>query len=287
MDLTCTPSHVAVATYPAGATFGPRTLRDYEFVWIIEGEVEWTCDGVVHAAPPGTLILARPGMVDAFRWDPDRPTRHGFVHFTASGGEDLLGAPAAWPLLRTMSPRDIIPQLFRHLAWLQTQHGPHDVVLQALTLQQALVAFVTGASGTIADDHRDEHPVVARALAEVRRRWSDGPLIAIPVTALARAVGVSRGHLIQTFQDALGLGPAEAVRLLRLDRGATLLARSNLAIQDIAAAVGFANPFHFSKAFAKVYDASPRDFRKACQRGKPLPPAALVRVLRFDLVDWG
>ena len=30
---------VQIATYPAGATFGPRVLQDYEFVWIEEGDV--------------------------------------------------------------------------------------------------------------------------------------------------------------------------------------------------------------------------------------------------------
>jgi len=60
------PSAVAVATYPAGATFGPRILRDYEFVWVLAGEVIWHGDGHDHPVPPGTLILGRPGMPDGF-----------------------------------------------------------------------------------------------------------------------------------------------------------------------------------------------------------------------------
>src|ERR1700752_3800704 len=35
-----------LADYPPGATFGPRTLRDYEFVLIVEGDVLWMSDGV-------------------------------------------------------------------------------------------------------------------------------------------------------------------------------------------------------------------------------------------------
>lgn len=37
-----------VAVYPPGATFGPRQLEDFEFVWLLQGTAEWRYDlGVV------------------------------------------------------------------------------------------------------------------------------------------------------------------------------------------------------------------------------------------------
>ena len=35
------PTNHGLATYPAGAAFGPRIMRDFEFVWIMEGDVEY------------------------------------------------------------------------------------------------------------------------------------------------------------------------------------------------------------------------------------------------------
>ena len=37
-----------IAGYPPGATFGPRLLYDFEFIWIIEGsaKVDWTNTGL-------------------------------------------------------------------------------------------------------------------------------------------------------------------------------------------------------------------------------------------------
>src|SRR5258708_37845736 len=87
-----------LAFYPPGATFGPRTLGDFEFVWIVDGDVVWECDGLAHPAPAGTVLLARPGMRDGFRWDPKRPTRHGYVHFTlAQHGAPLPPMSASPP----------------------------------------------------------------------------------------------------------------------------------------------------------------------------------------------
>jgi hypothetical protein len=28
--------------YPPGATLGPRSRHDFEFVWVVEGDAEWT-----------------------------------------------------------------------------------------------------------------------------------------------------------------------------------------------------------------------------------------------------
>src|SRR5262245_48279513 len=85
------PTSSGIATYPSGATFGPRTMYDYEFVWIIEGEVEYRWGKRVVAAPSGAVVLCRPGAVDFFRWDPRRRTRHGFFHF------HILDTPHDWP----------------------------------------------------------------------------------------------------------------------------------------------------------------------------------------------
>lgn len=285
--LRCLPNVVAVATYPAGATFGPRTLRDYEFVWILDGYVVWHQGGRDHPAPPGSLILARPGMTDGFTWDSRRPTRHGFVHFTVGRRGRGLPAEAAWPVLRHLAGSDVLPHLFRHLAWLQAHRPPAWEALAEATLAQALVAFVTGASGTVGEDDPGAAPLVDRAFAEVHRRWGDGPRHAIPVEALARAVGVSRGHLIRVFRLALGVGPAEAIRMVRLDRGASLLGRTNLRIQDIAAAAGFDDPFHFSKAFHQAYGYAPRAFRQRCADGLAMPTLPLVQVRRYADVKPG
>lgn len=285
--LRCLPAAVALATYPAGATFGPRTLRDFEFVWVLDGDVVWHQDGHDHQAPPGTLILARPGMTDGFTWDPRRATRHGFVHFTVPRRGRGLPAEATWPLLRQLAASDVLPHLFRHLAWLQGHRPPAWEDLAEATLAQALVAFVTGASGTVGEDDPGSAPLVDRAFAEVHRRWGDGPRHPIPVEALAHAVGVSRGHLIRVFRLALGVGPAEAIRLVRLDRAASLLGRTNLRIQDIANAVGFEDPFHFSKAFHQTYGCAPRTFRQRCADGHAMPTLPLVQVRRYTELKPG
>ena len=60
---------VGEAAYPPGATFGPRTLHDYEMALITAGDCQWESQGRVVAAPPGTVLLNRKGLTDFYRWD--------------------------------------------------------------------------------------------------------------------------------------------------------------------------------------------------------------------------
>ena len=85
------PEVSGVATYPPGATFGPRRMRDYEFVWLLAGDAEYRRGSTRVAAPQGSLVLCRPGATDAFRWDAARRTAHGFFHF------QIASFPPHWP----------------------------------------------------------------------------------------------------------------------------------------------------------------------------------------------
>lgn len=269
---------VALAIYPPGATFGPRLIADYEFVWIVSGNVVWQCDGVAHPAPSGTLLLVRPGMRDGFTWDPKRPTRHGFIHFNILARGADLPPESAWPLLRQVGDDDIIGPLLRHLAWLQAARPLAWERHAQMTFAQVLVAFISGATGTLGQEVTGHSPVVERALELIRETWGDGTPRQLGLMRLSKRVGVSRGHLIRVFREQLGIGPAEAQRRLRLDRAATLLARTNLRIQEVADETGFANPFHFTRAFRTAYGCAPREFRQRCAEGMALPGNPLVQV---------
>lgn len=284
--LRFTIGEVSQAVYPAEATFGPRTLLDFEFVWIVDGDVIWECDGERHALPSDALLLGRPGMRDGFIWDPRRPTRHGYLHFVIDAGSGALPAQREWPLLRSLGEGDILRPLLRHIAWLQSLRPAGWERLAEVTLAQVLVGFIGGATGTLAEESAGLSPIVDRVIAHVRAAWADGRLDQYSVPHLARIAGVSRGHLIRVFRTQFGVGPAEALRALRLDRAAVLLARTNLQVQEIAAQCGFVDAFHFTRAFKAAYGHSPRALRQRCAEGHPVPTVPLVRVRGLSERVW-
>ncbi len=258
------PKAVGLAVYPPGASFGPRRLRDFELVWVIEGDVEYRADSREWAAPPGTVVLCRPGTTDRFRFDPRGRTRHAYVHF------DVLAVPADWPALadwpvvRATAEDDLLRHLFRHLlTW--AARGPS--ARGTLTVAHLLAAFVDGATAIGDGDAADVPEAVARARTHITARLGDDPAATIGLDDLAEVASVSKEHLCRLFRTATGQSPLGAVRQARLERAAVLLARSNYAVAEVAAMTGFASPFHFSRSFKAAYGASPRAYRAGRQAG--------------------
>jgi AraC-like DNA-binding protein len=272
-----TPS---VATYPAGATFGPRRLRDWEFVWMIEGDAVYRRDEEAAGAPQGSVVLCRPGTTDSFRWDPVRRTRHAYFHFDVVGEFPPEWAPAGeWPLVRVPAEgdADLLRPLFRHLLSMADVGGAGDPTQARLLALSLLAAFATGRTDAGAVDRPPLPEPVARAMAFLARRLDDAPGEALPLSEIARAACVTPEHLCRLFKSATGRSPAETVRLARLDRAAVLLARTNYAVGEVARLCGFESPFHFSRLFRRSFGQAPSEMRRAFAEGAPVPTSLLVR----------
>src|SRR4029450_6736283 len=84
-QMSLTVSGCGVAVYPPGATFGPRRLEDFEFVWLLQGTGDWRYELVSISLGPTSFLLGRPGITDSFIWDRTSPTRHASLHFRLDG----------------------------------------------------------------------------------------------------------------------------------------------------------------------------------------------------------
>ena len=98
-------------------------------------------------------------------------------------------------------------------------------------------------------------------LARIRERLRADPR---PLTMADLAVeeGISREHLARAFRAHFGLSPGDYVRRVRLDRARRLLLDGDETIASVAAACGFADQSHLTRA---------------CRRAFGVPPAALRR----------
>lgn len=272
------PRGSGVATYPPGATFGPRPLRDWEFVWIIEGQAAYYRDKERVSAPPGSIVLCRPEATDGFIWDAHRRTRHAYFHFALHSIPDAWGESQTWPLVRALEDDDIVRPLFRLvLSWRRDD----ETLSVRLAIAQILAAFVSGHSATQPLPQDALPDAVERALNFIHQRLESEPSAAPALEELARAACVSPEHLCRLFKVATGRGPIETVRLARLDHAAVLLARSNYSLNEIARLCGFA-PTHLSRLFKQEFGRSPMQMRQQLRAGTVPPLPLLIRTTRAD-----
>ena len=249
-EVTISP---ALAYYPPGASYGPRTLTDFELVWLLAGSAQWHGGGerARLRLAPGDLLLIPPGTHDEFRWDREVPTRHGYVHFRSGPG------PASEPVLHRGQAHGPVGGLLEFLLWLGEAQRPGwreragellAVITQALT------------AGPLPEAATPEPAALAAALDYVRGQWT-AAMRPLTLRELAAAACVSPSYLSRVFRKQYGCGPGAALELVRLERARTMLARSNLTVSQVASACGFADPLYFSRRFRAAHGVAPSAFR--------------------------
>ena len=83
----------------------------------------------------------------------------------------------------------------------------------------------------------------------------------IKITDIADMVGINRSYLSNLFKKELSMSPQEFLISYRLDKAAQMLNETEESVGNIAAAVGYADPLAFSKAFKQKFGISPRSYR--------------------------
>jgi AraC family transcriptional regulator len=277
------PTNHGVATYPPGAAFGPRVMRDFEFVWIIEGDVEYRWGGITVPCPQGSIVLCRPGVTDFFRWDPHRKTRHGFYHFNITRIPRDWPKMNDWPLVRAAGQGgDILAPMFRYLlTWIG--RGSEDLL--RLSMAHLLTSFVLGEAAAMEVPPDPLPAPVERAEQLIRDRLDDDPAAVISLTDLADVALVTPEHLCRLFKSSIGRTPVRTVALARLDRAMTLVSRSNYSLKEIARMCGYSSEFHLSRRVKQEYGQSPRAVRQQIENGETPPLPRLLKTVRIGTTN--
>lgn len=90
----------------------------------------------------------------------------------------------------------------------------------------------------------------------------DNPAHGWTLQALADRAGYSRATVSRRFSELMGQPPMTYLAEWRLTLAADLLRAGEDSVEQIAHAVGYANPFAFSSAFKRTFGRSPRLYRQ-------------------------
>lgn len=102
-------------------------------------------------------------------------------------------------------------------------------------------------------------PNIARSLQLIRERY-DNPSLSVDYAA--REVGLNTNYFSQLFKKEVGVGFAEYVCGLRLERAQLLLGETALKIKEVAERAGFADSHYFGVWFKENTGLSPTQYRR-------------------------
>lgn len=271
----------AIADYPRGAEMAPRTIDDFEFVWMLRGHARFVSAEENLGFGPGQLLLVPRGVRHRLIWDPRRASRHGYVHFDP---EQVGRRADSQVRLRRMSEHDPLAGLCAYLLWLGHEQPRGWEVPLDRTLHLLLTLYL---SGPLPDDRPQlnlQRPLAA-VVDHLRDRWGQMPLRRISVDELAGAAGVSRSYLNRLFRDQFQTTPATALEALRCSRAETLLSHTVMPIGAVADQCGFADLYHFSHRFHRRYGLSPSAYRIGAGTAGSALDHGGIRRLAFSV--WG
>lgn len=82
------------------------------------------------------------------------------------------------------------------------------------------------------------------------------------ITQLTKIAGMSKSSLIVTFKNATGYSPIDYLIRIRLQKVAELLIETDKYLGEIASQCGFYDSNYLTRQFHRVYNLTPRQFRK-------------------------
>lgn len=128
--------------------------------------------------------------------------------------------------------------------------------LEIMIIDGALGAETSQPGVPVGLEARDD--AVRKALLHMRQNL-EAPLA---IEEVARRLGLGRRTLERRFAEALGRSPAACYLAMRLDQAGFLLARTGQPVASVAAATGFCDGSHLTRAFRRHRGTTPGRDRK-------------------------
>lgn len=243
-----------------------QNIQVHSLYWIQEGEGVFRTDTAEHPVSADMLFYLRPGLsmdMSSGDRDPLRITMILLSLYTLSPSADNQGRarpleelPLPFLMRPGREPGRALGQLFRRIAggWVPGSTGS-GMKTQALLYQLLYEIFQAKDSGH--PDRGQGYELFMRMKEELEQRYSE-PL---QIHELAARYGISPSYVRSLFQRYLHKSPKTYLSLIRYEHAKKLLLYTGLTVREIAAACGYSDEFHFSKAFKQLSGQPPSRLR--------------------------
>ncbi len=234
-----------------------RTDNHYCLQVTLSGEGVFERDGVAWPLPAGVAFFCNVTDPAIAYYYPRGGSEPWEFFFLAIGGESGLECA------------DQLVQRHGHLYRLRLSHplprmllaqgeeaaGSHLSAVSAARLAMEVLSMLEQAAE--ADSQPHGRQLVERAISLAQEHGTEP----FKVGDLAGRLGVTREHLSRLFAEELGMSPHQYLQRQRMLAACLLLRRPELSVKEIAVRLGFPGTPQFSRAFRRVVQLSPSEFR--------------------------
>jgi len=253
-----------VGTYP---------LHDHEFgeiFWLDKGRCRHCVNGQTFSLHAGDLIFIRPWDQHSFHGAPRRPFFINNIWFEWQSflylrqryfphQSSLYGEEDALPKMLRLESRQL--QRLRQLFLVASRRSN---VQERLALEWFLLSLFTEFC-PVQPESGKSLPDLPDWMVPAWTKIHEPESFRLGVQEFCRLSGRSREHVSREFRRLVGQTIGQYIHHLRMKHAAFLLETSSLEVIDVSLECGFESLSHFYENFRKVYQTSPRLFRKQAQ----------------------
>jgi AraC-like DNA-binding protein len=214
----------------------------------------WVGDNQWEVAA-GDVLLLPAGTAHAYRADPQIPWSIYWVHFDGRLAAHYTALLALeQPIVRLGILPSLVAQFdallaLRHAAYALTPFVHGSCLLKAL---------LTGLADQIARNTSGHGNLNLNAVLNLMQSRL---AMELDLDDLAREARLSKYHFIRRFRHLTGHTPIQHFIHLKMQHACQLLDSSPDPVKRIAAAVGYEDPYYFSRLFKRVIGVSPQQYR--------------------------
>ena len=255
-----------------------------ELVLVCKGEGIHCVDAHTYHTHPGDFIIYNQNSLH----DERAAVPEGMELFCCGIAGLQLKGQAAGRLALTpgevcVPSGETFPKLRLVMEWMEQaiQSGPPDISRITDGLLCSLLAMVRGLLHervAVAVDRSDRTEIVRAMRAYLDAHYTEP----FTLSDLAAAFRVSPYYAAHLFREETGYAPMQYRLQRRIGEAQSLLTDTSYSITQIAQAVGYDNPNHFTQRFTKVVGVSPRQFRRQSVSQSSFPE----RHTEYTADDW-
>ena len=242
----------------AAQTVWERSIPDPQIVCILAGIFEYQTAGVpMVSLEPGDVLFIEPNTSHRFLLSPSSAEGEiagMHLEFTpagawASGDYRLAQGPRR--VTRVEDTAYLQDRFRRAAAVYQSYHPLREALVD--TIAREIVLILMAYWGDEIERAAQPSRRMEAILAYIRANLSK------PLTrqSLAEAFNLSAGYINQLFKVELGMPPSAVINRERVFRAYQLIHQEGLPVAEAALAVGYQDPFYFSRVFKQFYAVPP------------------------------
>lgn len=201
---------------------------------------------------PGDAIVLPAGRPHGYGSTVDAPWTLWWMHVAGDAVADLVQLTGSDPPVRALAdPDDAAVLVGEVLRWMDRDLTARSLIAASGAAWHLLTSVVLAGL----DDRSGG--VVEQAASHLRATLDQR----ISIPDLAARAHLSPSHFAAVFKAQVGYSVLQYRTQLRMSRARELLDTTDLTIEAIGRAVGYPDPFYFTRQFTRVTGLAPRTFR--------------------------